>query len=128
MTPSFSESFKQNYQGHLQRLKLNGLQPKTIDTHSRAENAAIDLSAGQNTDYGAKNGNAMLPFLSMVYHQIIRVQGTSRLRKPPGDIFIANSTTGLAQQTIQIAARSLRDLILFVMLSPRIVGLYFSKA
>lgn len=36
MTPSFPESFKQNYQIHLQHLKLKGLQPKTIDAYSRA--------------------------------------------------------------------------------------------
>ena len=36
MTPSFPESFKQNYQSHLQHLKLKGLQPKTIDAYSRA--------------------------------------------------------------------------------------------
>jgi hypothetical protein len=38
-----------------------------------------------------------------------------RPSKPPGDISIANLTTGLVQQTIQIAASSSRDLILFVM-------------
>ncbi|SER85381.1 Site-specific recombinase XerD [Nitrosomonas sp. Nm51] len=36
MTSSFPESFKQNYQSHLQHLKLKGLQPKTIDAYSRA--------------------------------------------------------------------------------------------
>jgi integrase/recombinase XerD len=36
MTTPFPESFKQNYQCHLQHLKLKGLQPKTIDAYSRA--------------------------------------------------------------------------------------------
>lgn len=36
MTTPFPESFKQNYQRHLQHLKLKGLQPKTIDAYSRA--------------------------------------------------------------------------------------------
>ncbi|SER46756.1 hypothetical protein SAMN05421690_10296 [Nitrosomonas sp. Nm51] len=36
MTSSFPESFKQNYQSHLQHLKLKGLRPKTIDAYSRS--------------------------------------------------------------------------------------------
>ena len=39
MTPPFPESFKQNYQSHLQHLKRKGLQPKTIDAYSRARAA-----------------------------------------------------------------------------------------
>ena len=36
MTPSLESTFKQDYQKHLQHLKLKGLQPKTIDAYSRA--------------------------------------------------------------------------------------------
>lgn len=35
MTTSFSESFEQNYQCHLQHLNLKGLQTITIDAYSR---------------------------------------------------------------------------------------------
>jgi hypothetical protein len=36
MKPQISEDFDQHYQTHRKRLKLNGLQPKTIDTYSHA--------------------------------------------------------------------------------------------
>jgi len=36
MTSSAVSNFKQNYQTHLQHLKLKGLQPKTIEAYSRA--------------------------------------------------------------------------------------------
>ena len=36
MKSSSEALFKQNYQSHLQHLKLKGLQPKTIDAYSRA--------------------------------------------------------------------------------------------
>jgi len=36
MTSSSESTFKQNYQTHLQHLKLKGLQPKTIEAYSRA--------------------------------------------------------------------------------------------
>ncbi len=36
MTSSPVSNFKQNYQIHLQHLKLKGLQPKTIEAYSRA--------------------------------------------------------------------------------------------
>jgi len=36
MTSSSDSNFKQNYQTHLQHLKLKGLQPKTIEAYSRA--------------------------------------------------------------------------------------------
>ena len=36
MTSSSASDFKQNYQAHLQRLRLKGLQPKTIEAYSRA--------------------------------------------------------------------------------------------
>ncbi len=36
MTSSSESGFKQNYQPHLQHLKLKGLQPKTIEACSRA--------------------------------------------------------------------------------------------
>jgi len=35
MTPTLDTTFKQDYQKHLQHLKLKGLQPKTIDAYSR---------------------------------------------------------------------------------------------
>ena len=36
MTSSSDLDFKQNYQIHLQHLKLKGLQPNTIEAYSRA--------------------------------------------------------------------------------------------
>jgi len=36
MTSSSASDFKQNYQAHLQHLRLKGLQPKTIEAYSRA--------------------------------------------------------------------------------------------
>jgi len=36
MTTSSDSTFKQDYQTHLQHLKLKGLQPKTIEAYSRA--------------------------------------------------------------------------------------------
>src|SRR4030067_3567392 len=36
MKPRSNEKFEQNYQSHLQHLKLKGLQPKTIEAYSRA--------------------------------------------------------------------------------------------
>ena len=51
--------FKQNYQAHLQHLKLKGLQPKTIEAYARAirrigarfDHQIDNLSAQQLTDY-----------------------------------------------------------------------------
>jgi integrase/recombinase XerD len=34
--PQFPKDFEQNYQTHLKRLKLNGMQPKTIEAYSHA--------------------------------------------------------------------------------------------
>jgi len=59
MTPSFNSTFKQDYQTHLQHLKLKGLQPKTIEAYSRAirrigdhfEHQLHDLSEQQLLDY-----------------------------------------------------------------------------
>ncbi len=36
MKPQFPKEFEQNYQTHLKRLKLNGMQPKTIEAYSLA--------------------------------------------------------------------------------------------
>lgn len=36
MKPHLPKDFEQNYQTHLKRLKLNGMQPKTVDAYSRA--------------------------------------------------------------------------------------------
>jgi len=36
MTTADEKQFKENYQKHLQHLKLKGLQPKTIDAYARA--------------------------------------------------------------------------------------------
>ena len=55
------KNFEQNYQTHLKRLKLNGMQPKTIEAYSFAVRRAgeyfgyqIDaLTAQQLTDYFA---------------------------------------------------------------------------
>ena len=52
-------TFKQNYRLHLQHLKLKGLQPKTIETYSRAirrigdrfDHRIDDLCEQQLTDY-----------------------------------------------------------------------------
>ena len=59
MTTSFESTFKQDYQRHLQHLKLKGLQPKTIDAYSRAirrigqyfDHQINDLSEQQLLDY-----------------------------------------------------------------------------
>ncbi len=59
MTPSLESTFKQDYQKHLQHLKLKGLQPKTIEAYSRAirrigkffDNEINDLSEQQLLDY-----------------------------------------------------------------------------
>ncbi len=59
MTSSPDSNFKQNYQTHLQHLKLKGLQPKTIEAYSRAirrigkyfEHQINDLSEKQLTDF-----------------------------------------------------------------------------
>ncbi len=59
MTPAFDTTFKQDYQKHLQHLKLKGLQPKTIDAYSRAirrigkyfDYEINDLSEQQLVDY-----------------------------------------------------------------------------
>jgi hypothetical protein len=61
MKPHFPRDFEQNYQTLLKRLKLNGLQPKTIEAYSRAVRRAgarftfrIDaLTKQQLTDYFA---------------------------------------------------------------------------
>ncbi len=34
--PQSGSTFEQNYQTHLKRLKLQGMQPKTVDAYSRA--------------------------------------------------------------------------------------------
>jgi integrase/recombinase XerD len=60
--------FQKNYQRHLQRLKLQRLQPKTIDAYSRAirrigersDGCIDDLSAQQLTDYFTKEQQQML--------------------------------------------------------------------
>lgn len=57
--PQFPKDFEQNYQTHLKRLKLNGLQPKTIEAYSHAVRRAgkyfdyeIDeLTESQLTEY-----------------------------------------------------------------------------
>jgi len=54
--------FKQDYEKHLQHLKLKGLQPKTIDAYSRGvrrignyfNHEIHDLSEQQLTDYFVK--------------------------------------------------------------------------
>ncbi len=59
MTSSPDSNFKQNYQTHLQHLKLKGLQPKTIEAYSRAirrigkyfDFQIIALSEKQLTNY-----------------------------------------------------------------------------
>ncbi len=59
MTPSLESTFKQDYQKHLQHLKLKGLQPKTIDAYARAirrigkyfDHQINDLSEQQLLDY-----------------------------------------------------------------------------
>jgi integrase len=59
ITPQFSSEFDSNYQAHLKRLKLNGLQPKTIEAYSRAIRRAgkyfdgeiIALNEAQLADY-----------------------------------------------------------------------------
>jgi len=59
MTPSNDSTFKQDYQTHLQHLKLKGLQPKTIDAYARAirrlgdyfEHQLHDLSEAQLLAY-----------------------------------------------------------------------------
>ena len=59
MTPLLESTFKQDYQKHLQHLKLKGLQPKTIEAYSRAirrigkffDNEINDLSEQQLLDY-----------------------------------------------------------------------------
>jgi site-specific recombinase XerD len=59
MEASTEENFKQNYQSHLQHLKLKGLQPKTIEAYSRAirrigarfDHQIDSLSEQQLTDY-----------------------------------------------------------------------------
>ena len=59
MKPHLSKDFDQNYQTHLKRLKLNGMQPKTIEAYSRAvrraggyfEYAIDALTQHQLTDY-----------------------------------------------------------------------------
>jgi integrase/recombinase XerD len=61
MKPHFPSDFEQNYQTLIKRLKLNGLQPKTIEAYSRAVRRAgerfafqIDaLTEQQLTDYFA---------------------------------------------------------------------------
>jgi integrase len=47
MKPQISEDFEQNYQTHLKRLKLNGLQPKTIEAYSYAVRRAGKYFDGQ---------------------------------------------------------------------------------
>ena len=59
MTASSESQFKRNYQTHLKHLKLNGLQPKTIEAYARAirrlgayfDHQIDDLSEQQLTDY-----------------------------------------------------------------------------
>lgn len=61
MKPHFPKDFEQNYQTHLKRLKLNGMQPKTIEAYSLAMRRAgeyfeyqIDaLTEQQLTEYFA---------------------------------------------------------------------------
>jgi len=59
MSPPFEADFKQKYENHLKHLRLNGLQPKTIEAYSRAvrrigayfDHQIDDLSEQQLTDY-----------------------------------------------------------------------------
>ncbi len=59
MTSSSKAEFKRNYQTHLKRLKLKGLQPKTIDAYSRSirrigayfDHQINELSEQQLTEY-----------------------------------------------------------------------------
>jgi site-specific recombinase XerD len=59
MKASKEENFKRNYETHLKHLKLNGLQPSTIDAYARAirrigahfGHQLDDLSKAQLTDY-----------------------------------------------------------------------------
>jgi site-specific recombinase XerD len=61
MKPHYPDLFQQNYQTHLKRLALNGMQPKTIEAYSRAIRRAgeyfdyqIDnLTEAELTDYFA---------------------------------------------------------------------------
>src|SRR3970040_1644883 len=61
MKPHLTKDFEQNYQSHLKRLKLNGMQPKTIEAYSLAVRRAgeyfgyqIDaLTEQQLTEYFA---------------------------------------------------------------------------
>src|SRR5580765_8252371 len=55
----YPENFEKNYQTHIKRLKLNGMQAKTIDSYARAIRRAGDyfdyeidaLTEDQLTDY-----------------------------------------------------------------------------
>ncbi|MBL8412972.1 MAG: phage integrase N-terminal SAM-like domain-containing protein [Propionivibrio sp.] len=59
MTTIATEHFDRHYQTHLKHLKLKGLQPKTIEAHSRAirrvgerfDHRIDSLSEAQLTDY-----------------------------------------------------------------------------
>ena len=59
MTTLSEQTFKRNYQTHLKHLRLEGLQPKTIEAYSRAirrvgryfEYQIEELSEQQLTDY-----------------------------------------------------------------------------
>ena len=57
MKPVFESKFKQDYQKHLQHLKLKGLQPKTIEAYSRAIRCIGDYFGHQINDLSEQELN-----------------------------------------------------------------------
>ncbi|OIO69753.1 MAG: hypothetical protein AUJ56_07110 [Zetaproteobacteria bacterium CG1_02_49_23] len=57
MTTADEILFKENYQKHLQHLKLKGLQPKTIEAYSRAIRRIAGISSMSHRVYYCTNLN-----------------------------------------------------------------------
>jgi site-specific recombinase XerD len=137
MTPSSDAQFKHNYQTHLKHLKLNGLQPKTIEAYARAirrigayfDHHIDDLSEQQLTNYftdllDSHSWNAVkldLYGLKFYYTHVLRKPWENiDLIKPPKaqrlpDIVTIEETKRLAMETFTLKLPGL----LFYPLQPR---------
>ncbi len=73
MTPSSESGFKQNYQTHLQHLKLKGLQPKTIKAYSRAIFSPIEKIKNTEKKIKKRKENKEKKIENKDTHQLIDI-------------------------------------------------------
>lgn len=130
MTTSFNSKFKQDYQKHLQHLKLKGLQPKTISAYSRAirrigkyfDNQIYDLDEQQLLDYFCdllkthswSSVKLDLYGLKFFYIYVLKkIWVDVDLVKPPRAVRIPDIVTVEEAQRLFMATRKLSYRVLF---------------